>query len=243
MVSLLVLGFITAQAPAALLVGGLQQQWPTLNVSAVEGTVWQGSALGASVEAGGQVYALSTLTWRFSPLSLISLSPAVQFEGNRQRQKYSGRLSMPLGGALRLEQATAELPASVLPTVDKLPLSGHLSASVTRLTLRDNKVDELEGRVVLQDAALLVGQAQHKLGSIAADLAEADGGLVATLFDLEGFNNLEGALHVKPDGTYQLDSQLALHDTASDSLTTWLPLLGEVSADGQYQLSQRGKLW
>lgn len=235
--------FIVLLAPAGLLVGGLQQQLPGLKVSSVSGTVWRGEAYGLSWGSPRRGIALTTLKWRARAWSLLALSPAADIEGQLEEQQYSARLSLPLGHDLRLENLRAELPLAALAVNSPVPLSGRVSAEVARLTIDDDRIAELSGRVVLHDLVIEGQQRPLPLGSFAAELDQRDGELVAKLFDLGGPGKLEGELRLGLDGEYRTDSVIALASDSDESLRNWLPLLGEPTADDRYRLVQRGRFW
>ncbi len=220
--------FIAVLAPAKLLAVALQQHYPDVRISSVSGTLWRGRAYGVAADLHGHGMSLNNLSWRLHPMSLLILSPRVDLEGELGRQTYSARLTRQLGGRWLVEDLKAILPAQLLSHSIGLPLSGEISAEVAELAISDSGITELEGRIVLQQAAINEGASWSQLGSFAAELApNADGGLVATVFDLGGAVELNTTVFVEIDGSYRMDGVIAVRDAGNSVLQDWLPLVGE----------------
>lgn len=246
--------FIAAQAPAKLLAITLQQQYPDVRISSVSGTLWRGRAYGLTTDIHGQQVSLSKLSWRLHPLSLLTLSPMVDLEGELGQQDYSARLSRQIGGRMRVEGLQANVPAQLLSNSTGFPLSGDINAEVGQLTVSDGSITELEGRIVLQQAAIYAGGGWSQLGSFAAELApNADGALVATVFDLGGVLELNSTVVVDIDGDYRMEGVVASRDAGNSALQQWLPLVGEeIATEGddarrngarRYRIAPQGKAW
>jgi hypothetical protein len=246
--------FIAVLAPAKLLAVALQQHYPDVRISSVSGTLWRGRAYGVAADLHGHGMSLSNLSWRLHPMSLLILSPRVDLEGELGRQTYSARLTRQLGGRWLVEDLKAILPAQLLSHSIGLPLSGEISAEVAELAISNNGITELEGRIVLQQAAINEGASWSQLGSFAAELApNADGGLVVTVFDLGGAVELNTTVFVEMDGSYRMDGVVAVRDAGNSVLQHWLPMVGEeIAAQSddagrngarRYRIAPQGSFW
>ena len=106
-----VLAFAIATLPASV----LARQLPRLDLSAaaLSGSVWTGHAQALSWRSAP----LGDLSWSISPLSLLRGGVAGDLELVRADGRVRSGFSASLGGALRLEGVTADLPVEALATL------------------------------------------------------------------------------------------------------------------------------
>lgn len=237
---------ILVEAPASLLVLGLQREIPTLKVGSVSGSLWRGSAYSVSWPGTGQGRGvdLSRFSWKLKPWSLLLLSPAVELDAKYREQEFQGRVSTTLAGTWRLQEFNALLPAQALALPTPLPLSGRLSIAIDRLTVEGSRgFTEAQGRIALQDVSFQDGSRRWPLGNFAADLGTHQGQLKASMFDLGGPGSLEGEFLLAGGGQFSLSSLVAPRGDDGPLGQSLLTLLGEPTEDGRVRLQYSGQLW
>ncbi len=235
---LLLLVFILLQAPATLIYLTLQSRLPDLQVSAMAGTVWRGSAVGVAASVGGKAIAISQLGWQLRPWSVFLLRPGMDFQASQDGQTFSGSLHLSLRSGWQLNDTTLELPLARLGHMSTLPLDGFLQIDLDSLVVSDHRVTDIEGRMRLRDAALVIAEKRFLLGDLAAELEPSGDGGVRAIFASSNAKpiGLSGELSLNAAGNYQLETVVALGDETMSDLEQLLPLLGESLGGRQYRL-------
>ena len=85
----LLLVLLAASTPARVLPRLLPAE--SLQLSGMTGTLWRGRAARAAVVVPQGLLDLGELRWKLSPVSLLFLSPAIEIDSERGRQRLSAR--------------------------------------------------------------------------------------------------------------------------------------------------------
>lgn len=215
-------------------------------LTAVEGTVWRGSAAYGAIDGLG----FSDLRWQLRPAALVTGRASLAAEA---------RLT---GGLLR---------SDIVATPSRITLS-NLAAGVNLSTLRGRLPPELEGitghvnlqfdrleiaggwpvaaagtvRVSGLSAPPLVpvrGVQTIPLGNYIARLTMADDtNIVAAVNDEGGPLQLEGRVSLTPERAYQLEARITPRPEAIDPLVEGLKFMDPDSDGSRYVIRYQGRL-
>lgn len=212
-----------------------------LHVALIEGTVWDGSALGVS--AGG--LAVDRVSWALEPGSLLRGRAGFHIEADVPGGHAQAELAAGSSG-IRLEGARGRLPADQLEPLarawtEQLILEGLVTFSVDTAHLdRRGALQELDGHLAWQDAVVTVDH-RVSLGGLESTLADDQGAIGGELEDTGGALRLDGSWRLEPDGRYTLDAVADTRDGAPGVLTRSLEMAGPRREEG-VQLSIEGRL-
>lgn len=172
-----------------------------LALSGVTGTLWEGRASLASLRVGQQDIALGQFTWQLQPLSLLSLRPCLQLSTRLERQTFDGQACL-IGSSLRLRDAEANLPISLLQNQIPIPVNGQLSLHVGELQLRGDILEKLQGKLSWSEAQAHNGNNWMAIGNFGAELSDdGDNGISAKVFSLNGPLELDAQVNLRaPSG-------------------------------------------
>lgn len=154
----------------------------------VSGSIWSGSASLASVKVKQVNYSLGQVTWKLSPLSLLTLKPCAQITTHMDGQDFEGYACGNGKGSLTVRNATASFPSVLMQPLLPMPIDGKFSLNIESLQLQNNnQVADLHAKLSWGDARVYNGSNWMGLGNFGADLTN-DGkmGLNAHIFDVNG---------------------------------------------------------
>jgi len=205
---LLFLLLLLITAPATVLTRTASSMVPGLGFSGVSGSLWQGNVTLLRYDA----IALQNLRWQLSPWQLLLGRAAVQIEFNDGLdQRGQGALIISAGGAIEARDVSLQTSAQALQPLVRLTgvsLGGNLQLDLATLSLHSNRFEQMQGRLVWQQAVIRTPLGEPRLGSYAVDLgSDGEGGVNANLTDIEGVLGLTGQLHLNTRG-YTLDASV-----------------------------------
>jgi len=240
--------FIIATLPASVVVSYAKQNLQLqrqLQISAVTGTVWSGSA--ESVQTNG--LNLGTVQWdlKILPLLFGKVKAYINFnnkESGTKKISGSGLVAVSYSGELSLNDFSAALSADALaPLMYGLParFAGNLNIRVDSLTLIKGKRINLKSRILVANAALVSPQ-KIDYGNILIQSTAKDTGSQFVLTDQGGPLILNGTISLTGNGTYRLNLGMGARETASADLEKGLRFLGQRDATGRYRYKMNGKL-
>lgn len=230
---------ILSRVPAAFAVSSVHSAVPNLWLTGVSGTVWRGEASASQVDVAGNPISLGRVTWTLSPLSLITLSPCIDFKASQPKQNISGKLCQSVGGTSKLKDVSVDgsvaIVNALLPNGGKA--SGMGSISVIKAELSSGAVKKMDARVSWQNARVFTGEAWLSLGSYAAQVKEnGRGGLAAEVFDLDApFKTKVDADWMASQG-WKLSGTVAPQPNAPEIAVQGLQLIGEEIEEGTYKI-------
>lgn len=156
-------------------------------LSGVTGSLWNGRASLASVRTAEQEYSLGQLSWRLSPLSLLTLSPCAQVTTKLPMQEFEGKICSGSGGALNVRNADVSVPVALLQGRLPVPIQGQLFGHIEELELSGNVLRKLKGKLTWNEARVNTGSNWLDIGNFAAEMNDnGKNGISAKLFQLSG---------------------------------------------------------
>ncbi len=208
----------------------------TLEFSAAQGTLWNGSAranLGAALP-------IETLRWRFLPSRLVFGRLAFAVDASGRGIEAHGRIERGLGDLeardLRARADAAAL-APAVPLAAAWQPQGALTATAPAVAW-DGRGLRGSAQLEWRDAALAASDVRP-LGSYRIE-ARAEGGPARiTLATLDGPLRLAGTGSFAPPASLAFSGEARAQDTSANALEPLLNLLGPRRADGARALEWR----
>ncbi|TGD74021.1 type II secretion system protein N [Mangrovimicrobium sediminis] len=173
---LLLLVALVATAPARLLPLVLPAQ--QVQLEGLSGTLWRGAASRATLLTAAGGLQLGRTEWRLRPLSLLLLSPAVEFSSNWGAQTLAGIVRTSVSGNIDLRDLDARVDAALLSHFVPVRLGGDVSLQFARLRVEGGLPSAAEGRLVWQGGSWNAPQGPRALGSYAMDVTTGDDGTI-----------------------------------------------------------------
>jgi hypothetical protein len=234
---LMLLALILATLPARLAVRWLDGS--QLALSAVDGSVWRGSAARAVVTTAAGPLHLGELHWRVQPWSLLSLAPRVRLRSEWGRQRIEAR-AWRRGERWELRDVDASLDAGLLRQLLPVELRGRLSLQLAAASGAGPVLQRAEGQLVWRGAAWRTTNSDVPLGDYAARFSTADGIVEARVETLAGPLQVEGTLRLT-GSSYRIEARITAPGGMEPQLAQALSLIAEPVETG-YLLRLGGEL-
>jgi general secretion pathway protein N len=207
-------------------------------VSGIEGTVWRGRF--DALSSNG-IY-VSNVSWRFRPLRMFSGELAYAVKADVMSGFVTSDVGFGFGGAVRLRDLNAAIPAELLQSSLNLPgLSGSIAATFERLSFDGDLPVAADGTVeVINLVAPRVFRGA--LGGYKAEFFTQNNGIGASVEDTDGIVDVAGSLSITADRNYQFIGQLAPKPNTPANMRQQMRVLGIPDERGQYPLRLEGVL-
>jgi len=207
----------------------------------VNGSLWQGTA--STVIYDGKRF--DGVAWEFHPLDLFTANASVTLRFKGKNTSVNGKFSKSIFGTLALNNVRANIGATELLSLLKIPavkLGGSFALNLTQLELTEKTVDYIQGRLLWSDAESKFPQ-KLTMGDIFSDFSTTDEGVIqAKLGDGGGPLELNGDLTVNPDGKYDLKGLLAARAGRQSVLGRSLGFIGKYDASGKAGFNRSGNI-
>lgn len=216
-------------------------QWfapSAVQLSGLDGTIWAGSAAGASV-AG--LY-LHDVQWRLRPLRLFTGKLAASIEASPSSGFLEADIAVGLGGDITLENVNGSLPLRDFATIARMPgLAGNASLQIVELRIRDGLPVTAEGTLAVADLVAPMVDA-GSIGGYRAEFFTDGDAVVASIEDVDGVFDLAGSLTISADRNYRFIGKVGATDSTSEKLRGQLRFLGSPNDRGQHDIRLEGQL-
>jgi hypothetical protein len=226
---------LVVRLPARALVALLP---PDVTCAAPSGTIWSGSC--------GQLRAapivVSALSWQLHPAALLRARIGADVASQDPAANGHATLELRTNGDLSLTALVANLALPRDSGLVPAGASGTLQLAIDSARIEGGHVVAVQGTVDLQQ--LHIESPAADLGSFELQFASPNQGatMVGLLRDLDGPLSMIGTLHLKRDGSYELQGSVAPRAGSGADLTQLLQLLGPPDAQGRRALSIAGTL-
>ena len=211
---------------------------PEVRFSGVEGSIWSGSAAEASV-AG--LY-LRDLRWRLRPLFLATGKLAASVEASPSSGFLEADVALGFGGSVTLADVNGSLPLQAFATIARVPgLAGNASIQFRELRIEDGLPVAADGTLAVDNLVAPMVDASP-IGGYRAEFFTEDGGVLASIEDVNGVFDLAGSLTISADRNYQFIGKVAATDNTSEKLRRQLRFLGSPNDRGQHEIRLEGQL-
>lgn len=232
--------FLVGTIPASQAYGWLQSSLGPLQLAAVDGTVWSGSA----GQAQFQQYRFQPVSWSFRPLALLLGRAEYQISAKNAELDTSGRAGRRYDGTTYLKALRGKAQASLLePWLGRLGVEpkGSLDLDLSYLEYRDKRLRRAEGNIVWRGAGAK-SPMDLEFGEIVFELGSAGANVRINIKDRNGPVGIKGTIDLQPNGGYTLDMTLNPTAEADPNLVQSLRAFGRPGTDGTVQFRYSGNL-
>ena len=211
---------------------------PAVQLSGLDGTIWNGSA----AEASAAGLYLRDVQWRLRPLRLFTGKLAASIEASPSSGFLEADVAVGFGGDISLENVNGSLPLRDFSAIARVPgLAGNASLQIVELRLRDGLPVAAEGTLAVADLVAPMVDA-GPIGAYRAEFFTNEGAVVASIEDVNGAFDLAGSLTISADRNYQFIGKVAATDSTSEKLRGQLRFLGSPNERGQHEVRLEGQL-
>lgn len=244
--------FLVINAPAAKIIGMLEQQGPLpVRCLAPQGKLLQGGCEQLMLPNG---FKLNRFQWDIHPLALLLASLSADLQGQFANHPVNGHISISATGTLTGDDIHLSLPAAevqklaqqIMNTVLRLPIplgemNGDFNLSINKLVIKDQLPSHVEGNLQWRKAAITLAE-KVSLGNISIAAFPSDKGLAANLSNKGGQLKLEGEAGLDDKRHYHVAVKLKPLDSATRNIRQSLQLFAKRQGDGSYLFKQQGTL-
>lgn len=203
------LACLLALAPASAAVRLLRWAVPQLELAAVDGSFWRGSAGQSFIAVGNQRVALGRLKWQLDGFSLLWLHPSAKISAEWGEQIVDARVRVSPLGAVVIRDLRAVVPVDLLKLWAPVPARGALGLNLESIAVDHRALQVLNGKIDWQRAQWQWGDRWLALGDYQFDVQTRDGALDGTIAggsDLAATGKFTADLAKR---SYALDAQLS----------------------------------
>ena len=228
---------LVAAAPASIIPVLIGLDHRRVAYSGVEGSVWGGEIRNLTVSG----VAMGNISYRLSPVSLLTLAPRIEIAARDGAVRGKGVLRAGFGP--RVELADTAVDVDLAPFAQRgimgAPVEGTAQVSVTRLVLTRAGCREAEARLwtdVLDAPVRRFRGADFPMAGVARCSGDD---LVAALAGDNADGSVELELRVRPDLSYELAATARLEE---EELASALKVFGFEDSNGALVYGSAGVL-
>ncbi|MFT6390111.1 MAG: hypothetical protein ACJAUP_003512 [Cellvibrionaceae bacterium] len=238
--------------PAAWVIYGVQKAAPGLQVSSVNGSLWEGRADYSQWVDRGHALPLGQLAWRLNGLSLLSLNPCINFSTLTSGQSLKGDVCYSLlSGKAVASDVDANLPVSRIAPFFSVDLGGDVDIYIQKATWQNQRLGETELSLLWQRASLFNGNQWLALGNIQGRAQDdGSGGLSSQWNHVEDAQQASSPVELdlivsvtqlaQPKPVLKVSGTIASRERNASSragLNQMLQFIGEPVGDGSYRIN------
>ena len=202
-----------------------------LALSGVTGSLWEGRASLASVRLQYGEHSLGQLSWKLSPLSLLTLKPCAYLTTDMDKQTFTGNVCAGSSGNLDVSDADLTLPATLMQPHIPIPVGGQFSLHVDELELKGNALAKLKGKLSWTEALVNNGGGWLGVGSYGAELVDnGSNGVKAKVFQLTGPAEVDLQLELKAPAGGSVQGKLLVSKSFLESANA-MQLMGVIAQE------------
>ena len=211
---------------------------PQFRLSAIDGTVWSGSA----TEGQAAALYLRNIQWTFKPWSLFTGKIAFDTRFDPAGGFMEAGVALGLGGSVILTDVEGAVNIGALQSVLPAPgIDGNVRLNFVELRIEDGLPTAADGTVEII-GLVARGLATMPIGDFRAELQTSDSGIAGSVEDTAGMLDIAGSLQVSADRTYSLTGLVAPTESTPQSVTNQLRFLGSPNERGQREFRFEGQL-
>lgn len=208
--------WLLALAPASAAARLLRWSLPQLELGAIGGSFWHGSAGQAFANVGNQRIALGRLDWQLNGWSLLWLHPSATISAELGEQIISTRLRINPLGHVSLRELRGALPMELLKIWAPIPARGTLALKLDAVDFTRTTLQKIDGAIDWRRVQWQWGDRWLALGDYHFNVATKNDGLVS--------GEINGAGDLAATGTFNANLEKRNYDvTAQLSASRALP--------------------
>jgi len=252
-ITLLLTTFLVAKNfPAAWVIYGVQKAAPGLQVSGVNGSLWEGQADYSQWVDRGHTLPLGKLKWRLNGLSILRLNPCLNFSTSISGQTLKGDVCYSLlSGKAVARDVDVNLPISRVAPYFSVDLNGEVDIYIQKATWHNQGLGETELSLLWQRASLFNGNQWLALGNIQGRAKDdANGGLSTQWNHVEDAQQAASPVELdvsvsitqltQPKPVLNVSGFItpgASNSSSRSALNQMLQFIGEPMGDGSYRIN------
>ncbi|HFE39424.1 MAG TPA: type II secretion system protein N [Gammaproteobacteria bacterium] len=207
----------------------------------LKGTAWHGSA-GTLIYEGNR---FESVAWEFHPLDLLKAKASISVRLKSKELSLKGMLSKNLSGDVELQNVQANVSATALLKLLKIPavkLKGTFLLNLAQMQSSGKTLKYVQGRLLWSDAESQFPQ-KLILGDVFADVSTLDDGVIKVkLGDGGGPLELRGDVTLSPDGKYDVKGYFSARAGRQSILGRSLGFIGRYNAKGKAEFNRTGNI-
>ncbi|WNO08970.1 type II secretion system protein N [Teredinibacter sp. KSP-S5-2] len=228
---------ILSRIPAEYAAVAIHKAAPNVWLNGITGSFWQGAASSTQVDVARANIALGQTRWKINPWSLLILSPCVQFEMIAPGQMIRGKACHSPFIGTQIKGLEVEAPVAIAQVLLPMRVDGHVSVNILAATVSGQTVKKMDGQVSWLGAKVHDGNGMINLGSFAAKLSQANSGIQAKLFELDGPIGVDlMANWAAGQESWKINGTVSPKEGAPETVTQALQLVAEEKEPGKFTL-------
>ncbi|MBT2971425.1 MAG: hypothetical protein B6D72_18230 [gamma proteobacterium symbiont of Ctena orbiculata] len=235
--------FLLSEMPAQHVLGWALADKGRLpfNYATMKGSLWRGKMEAINYKGTP----IDKLKWRFTPSSLLLGRVGFDLKLHYLNHRLYGHLARNLGGEIRLQDITGQLPASLitdLADLGQIAVAGDVELDMNHLAIEAERIASAEGEIRWLNPAL-VRPFNVKESNLKAEVTTDDNGTIRVkINDLDGATSVDGELNLTTDGNYDLNGAIKPGAGSDPGLSSALKAVAKSQPDGSYQIKFSGRL-
>lgn len=234
--------FLIAGIPASLVATQLNKRIPTISITGVNGSLWNGSAQSVIIKPQKR---LDNLDWNTQIFRLLTGELSATIKTFYQQHEINADVGVTLFGNIVARNVQAQMNASDVAKLAQIPMaefSGNIDLQLDNVQWQQHQVPLIKGTILWSDAAITVAE-KAKLGTVSIKLSDDDSyPLTADINNEGGDIKLEGQANVSDDGRYVLELDMLPTSQASRNIRSSLGMFAKPQPNGGFRLSNNGNL-
>lgn len=225
---------VLSQAPASLAAWAVHKAAPNVWLTSAEGTMWNGIARGAQIDVGREPIPMGQLRWKLNPLSLLVLSPCVDFESDL----VSGSFCSGIAGSYSVKDLSLDTPLAAVKDLLPIESAGQLSLQVIEADFTMKRITSLNAKASVQGMRINPLGDWVNLGAVAIQAdGNGKGGVKAKIFDIDSPITIDMLADWTPGAeTWNIGGTVKLKDESPELLRQGLPTVGQEVDKDTYKL-------
>jgi len=220
--------FVFAKAPAWLVARFMPE---AVQLSALSGSLWQGSAARGTLWINGRALALGRLTWEVSPLSLLLLQPKVAITSGWGSQTMRSTLVIDGWQSIVMTDLQAQVEIGFVRQLLPLFVGGQVNLEFAELHLKGGVPQSAVGSLQWREAVWTAASGDVALGHYNVLVSGHGSGLRGRVETVSGPLVVEGDLQWV-ENRYAVDLALSGPATENRGLAEALQFLAQPSPNG-----------
>ncbi len=209
-----------------------------LQLSGIEGSIWNGSAA-EGFAAGAYI---QNINWQLKPMALMSGNLAYQTSSNPASGSMISEVAVGMSGELTLSNLTGKLPLDLVhPAFQQNGIRGDISLEFDSVVISNGMPSTVVGSVTIADF-FVPDLSTSTLGDFKADFNTTDGNVVGSVKDVDAVIDVAGTITLNSDRSYAFIGTVAPTSATPASIVNQLVFLGSANEYGQHDFRFEGRL-
>lgn len=220
--------FVVGNAPAWVMARFLPE---AVQLSALSGSIWQGSAARGTLWINGRALSFGSLSWQIAPFSLLTLQPKIAIISGWGGQKMRSTIVFDGIESIVVTDFQAQIEIGFIRQLLPLYVGGQVSLDFAELHLKGGVPQSGTGRIQWRDAAWTAASGDVALGHYNIVVSGNGSGLRGAVETVSGPLEVEGDLQWV-ENRYAVDLALSGPATENSGLAEALQFLAQPSPNG-----------